>query len=100
MKYILDEGKPRRWSVDPLEMLLGPITRARAKRFKGALIGLIQEVLEDEHMWHDKDEPRLIHIIGVDQVQSSKECIVGLKKRKAADLEVKAIGFKVHTAGL
>ena len=32
---------------DPLKMPLGPMTRARAKRFKNALMGLVRTHLED-----------------------------------------------------
>ena len=44
-------------------MMLGPITRVQAKRFKEALIGLIQELQEDEEHMHTKGESRLIHDI-------------------------------------
>ena len=38
-----DGGMTREWSADPLEILLGPMTRARAKRFKEALNILIRD---------------------------------------------------------
>ena len=36
-----DESRAKEGSVDPLEVPLGPMTRARAKRFKEALHVLI-----------------------------------------------------------
>ena len=38
-----DGGMTKEWSADPLEILLGPITRAKAERFKEALNLLIQD---------------------------------------------------------
>ena len=38
-----DGGMAKEWSADPLEIPRGPITRARAKRFKEALNVLIQD---------------------------------------------------------
>ena len=38
-----DGGMAKEWSANPLEIPLGPITRARAKRFKEALNVLIQD---------------------------------------------------------
>ena len=39
-----DGGKAKEWSAEPLEIPLGPMTRARAKKFKEALNVLIQDV--------------------------------------------------------
>ena len=33
-----DGGMAREWSADPLEILVGPMTRAKAKRFKEAFM--------------------------------------------------------------
>ena len=38
-----DKGIARRWSAVPLEMLLGPITRARAKDSKKRLLDLFKK---------------------------------------------------------
>ena len=35
-KQFFDGGMAKEWSADPLEIPLGPMTRARAKRFKEA----------------------------------------------------------------
>ncbi|OMO50487.1 hypothetical protein CCACVL1_30418 [Corchorus capsularis] len=37
----------KKMPFDPLKMLIGPMTRARAKRFKVALMGLVQTHLDD-----------------------------------------------------
>ena len=44
----IDGGVAREWSADPLEILLGPMTRARAKRFKEVLNVLIRDAYEEE----------------------------------------------------
>ena len=50
-----DRGMAKEWSVDPLEITLSPMTRARAKRFKEALHVLIQDVkVEGAHMFDSK----------------------------------------------
>ncbi|OMO86684.1 hypothetical protein CCACVL1_09531 [Corchorus capsularis] len=45
----IDEHVPstKKMPFDPLKMSLGPMTRARAKRFKGALMGLVRTHLDD-----------------------------------------------------
>ncbi|KAL5752228.1 hypothetical protein ACOSQ2_022735 [Xanthoceras sorbifolium] len=52
---------------DPLHVPIGPITRARAKRFKEALNGLIQDTLADSELLKPKMNPHedqgLINII-------------------------------------
>ena len=40
-RRLCDGSMAKEWSSDPLEILLGPMTRARAKRFKEALHVLI-----------------------------------------------------------
>ena len=42
---------------DPLHVLVGPITRARAKRFKEALNGLIQDTWADSELLKSKMSP-------------------------------------------
>ena len=54
-----------RWSPEPLQISTGPMTRARAKRFKDALNGLIQEVFTSRgSKFITEDEPELVHMIG------------------------------------
>ena len=56
----------REWSVDPLEIPLGPMTQARAKRFKEVLNVLIRDALvEEAHMFNSKEETKMVHIIKV-----------------------------------
>jgi len=54
-------------SRDPLHVPVGPITRARAKRFKEALNGMIQDTWADSKLLKSKMSPRedpgLINII-------------------------------------
>ena len=51
-------------SVDLLEVPLGPMTRARAKRFKEALHVLIQDAhVEEARVFNCKKETKMVHII-------------------------------------
>ena len=43
---------------DPLHVPIGPITRARSKKIKEALNGLIQEILADSNTSHAKLGPK------------------------------------------
>ena len=59
-------GMAREWSVDSLEILLGLMTRARAKRFKEALNVLIRDAqVEEAHIFNSKEETKMVHIIKV-----------------------------------
>ena len=49
-KKLYDGGIARKWSADPLEIPLGPMTRAKAKRFKAILNVLIQDAQVEELM--------------------------------------------------
>ena len=61
-----DGGMAKEWSADPLEIPRGPITRARAKRFKEALNVLIQDSqAEGAHGLNSKKETKLVHVINV-----------------------------------
>ena len=61
-----DGGMAKEWSADPLEIPRGPITRARAKRFKEALNVLIQDSqAEGAHGLNSKKETMLVHVINV-----------------------------------
>ena len=40
----LDEGTATNWIVDPIQVPIRPVIRARARRFKKTLNGLIPEV--------------------------------------------------------
>ena len=43
---------------DPLHVPVGPITRARSKKIKKALNGLIQEIWADSNTGHSKLDPK------------------------------------------
>ncbi|RVW85784.1 Transposon Ty3-G Gag-Pol polyprotein [Vitis vinifera] len=43
---------------DPLHVLVGPITKARSKKIKEALNGLIQEIWDDSNAGHSKFGPK------------------------------------------
>ena len=56
-----DAGMAKEWSANPLEILLGPMTRARAKRFKEALNILFQDVqVEGAHVFNSKEETKMV----------------------------------------
>ena len=56
---------------DPLHVPVGPITKARSKKIKEALNGLIQEIWADSNVGHSKLGPKedegVINLIKVDQ---------------------------------
>ena len=54
----------KEWSADPLKIPLGPMTRARAKRFKKALHVLIRDAhAEEAHVFNSKKETKMVHVI-------------------------------------
>ena len=54
----------KEWSVDPLEIPLGPMTQARAKRFKEALHVLIRDShVEEARVFNSKKETKTVHVI-------------------------------------
>ena len=68
-------GMAKEWSVDPLEIPLGLMTRAKARRFKEALNSLIRDAQEEEvHVCNSKEETKMVHIIKVNPnlVQESR----------------------------
>ena len=59
-----DGSRAKEGSVDPLEVPLGPMTRARAKRFKEALHVLIRDAhVEEACVFNSKKETKMVHII-------------------------------------
>ena len=59
-----DGSRAKEGSVDPLEVPLGPMTRARAKRFKEALHVLIRDAhVEEARVFNSKKETKMVHII-------------------------------------
>ena len=54
----------KEWSVDPLEILLGPMTRARVKGFKEALKVLIRDAhVEEALVFNSIKETKMVHVI-------------------------------------
>ena len=45
----------RAWNAEPVQVSIGPITRARAKRFKESLNGLIQHIWAKNHLCGPND---------------------------------------------
>ena len=62
----IDGGMAKEWSADPLEFPLGPMTRARAKRFKEALNDLIEDAkVRDAHVLNSIEGTKMVHITKV-----------------------------------
>ena len=61
-----DRGMVGEWSTDPLEIPLGSMTRARAKRFKEVRNVLIRDAqVEEAHVFNSKEETKMVHVIKV-----------------------------------
>ena len=59
-----DGSRTKEGSMDPLEVPLGPMTRARAKRFKEAVHVLIRDAhVEEARVFNSKKETKMVHII-------------------------------------
>ena len=66
-----EEIKAIRNTHEPIEVPVGPVTRARAKRFKEELNNLVQRVLQQEESVFTTDgEQRLVLLIKVDPEES------------------------------
>ena len=68
-----DMANTRSRNADPIQVPIGPITRARAKKFQNALSGLIQGIWAQTSKWRpiDGDEQNIQPIISMIQVQES-----------------------------
>ena len=51
-----------RWGADPLRMKVGPITRARAMRFKDNLTVFIQRIINQEGLSRSKESRPILYI--------------------------------------
>ena len=49
-----DESTTNKWIMDPIQVSIGPVTRARAKRFKETLNGLVQHIYTKVHSCRPK----------------------------------------------
>ena len=59
-----DGSRAKEGSVDPLEVPLGLMKRARAKRFKEAIHILIRDAhVEEARVFNSKKETKMVHII-------------------------------------
>jgi hypothetical protein len=56
-RFVVDENQ-QALLKDPLHVPVGPITRARSKKIKEALNGLIQDIWADSTMGHSKLGPK------------------------------------------
>ena len=67
----IDEGVVQKLNVDLFKMSPSPAMQARVKRFNEALNGSVQDIQREElHRRHDTDNPRMIHICKVEQVNN------------------------------
>ena len=64
----------RSWNADPIQVLIGPVTRARAKKFQNALSGLIRGIWAQASTLRpiDGDERNLQPLTSMIQVQESQ----------------------------
>ena len=53
---ISNEGKTNKWNVDPIQVPVGSVTRAWAKKFKETLNGLIQNIWVKVNLWRPKED--------------------------------------------
>ena len=67
-----DEGITNKWSVDPIQVPIGPVTRARAKRFKETLNVLIQHIWAKESSWRFKGDVKSVLQDWVSMVQAEE----------------------------
>ncbi|KAL5837241.1 hypothetical protein ACOSQ3_014410 [Xanthoceras sorbifolium] len=73
-----DLSSTRAWNADPIQVPVGPVTRARTKKFKNALSGLIQGIWAQAYSWRpmegmdlQKEGPTLVNVI---QVKEDATC--------------------------
>ena len=50
-----DKGTANQWTMDPIKVLIGPVTTSRAKRFKETINRLIQHIWAKEHSCRPKE---------------------------------------------
>jgi len=68
-----DMASTRSWNADPIQVPIGPVTRARAKKFHNALSGLIHGIWAQASTWRpiDGDEQNIQSLTSLIQVQES-----------------------------
>ena len=69
-----DMTSTRSRNADPIQVPIGPVTRAHAKKFQNALSGLIQGIWAQASKWRpiDGDEQNIQPLISMIQVQESQ----------------------------
>lgn len=73
------------WAEESFRDPVGPVTRARAKRFKDQLNNLIQKIQQEDSGLQDKVEwPRLIHVIKANTSQGDHTRSIGLQWHQQA----------------
>ena len=55
-----DESKSNKWNMGPIQVLIEPITRARAKKFKENRNALILCILDKESPWSSKGKNKSV----------------------------------------
>jgi hypothetical protein len=70
LHFLLNDGDQGTTSKDLVQVPIGPVTRARAKKFKDVLNGLIQELWAQANSWrpidHDpRGQQRIVTLIQV-----------------------------------
>ena len=65
-----DESTTNKWNMDPIQVLVGPITRARAKKFKENLNALILRILDEDSSWRSKGKDKRVDRAWVTMVRA------------------------------
>ena len=55
-----DESTTNKWSVDLIQVPIGPVTRARAKRFKETVNIFMQHIWAEETSWRSKGDDKSV----------------------------------------
>ena len=59
-----DEGTTNKWNADPIQVPVGSVTSALAKKFKETLNGLIQKIWVEVNLWRPKKMLYMFHKVG------------------------------------
>ena len=51
-----DEGPTNKWNANPIQVPVHPIIRARAKKFKETLNGMILNIWAEVNSWRPKED--------------------------------------------
>ena len=67
-----NEGMTNKWNATPIQVLVGPVTRARAKKFKETLNGLIQNIWAKMNSWRPKKDVSRVPQGSISMIQAFK----------------------------